>query len=133
MKQVIISILLIGIILGFESCQKANDLTPNITFWNRNQTAIEVKSGVELTISFDEVNKEWKYKVENKNAFISTRVRIEVHTFDAAGKQMFEFGPTTPIDMNSGQVINATIAAPNAGNFATFSTHAESGAAEGGG
>ena len=120
--------------LGFTSCKKAN-ITPtkNIKIWNRGEIASENRSGVQLTLAFDETKLEFSGTLVNNNNSLATNARVEVHTFDPNGTAMFEYGPSTPTDMQPGETLNIVLPALNAGNFSTFSMHSEIGTQAGSG
>ena len=133
MKRInLIYLMSLALILGLSSCKKVN-VAPTFQTWTRSETATMITSGMELILTFNETSLEFKGTLKNTNARAVTRARVEVHTFDAAGMAMFEYGPTTPVNMQPGEVLNMVLPASTAGNFATFSMHPEIGAAEGGG
>lgn len=126
-------LMLLAIILGASACKDANITQSTLKLWNRTETASMNRNGIELILTFDEANLEFIGTMENQNSKVATRVRVETHTFDTNGNAMFEYGPTTPVDMPAGEIRNITLPAANAGDFVTFSMHPEVGAAEGGG
>jgi hypothetical protein len=135
MKQLKFLLPMLGlIIIGFSSCKKANVMAPSkpIKIWNRAEVAIEVRSGVELTLVFDETTLEFRGMMVNKNATATaTNARVEVHTFDPNGVAMFEYGPSTPTDILAGDSLLVVLPAQSAGNFTTFSMHSEIGTTAG--
>lgn len=111
------------------SCKKANVPAPvaPLQMWNRADTAILIKSGMRLKIVFDEVNSEFVGTLENQNATSVINARVEVHTFDPNGAQLFEYGPTTPVPMQPNEIIQLVMPAVAPGNFIKFSMHPEIG------
>jgi hypothetical protein len=134
MKRIYLNyLMLIAIIIGASSCKDANITQSTFKLWNRSETASMNQNGIQLILTFDETKLEFNGTMENQNSIVATRVRVEVHTFGTNGNQLFEYGPTTPVDMSPGEIRNISLPAANAGNFVTFSMHPEVGAAEGGG
>jgi hypothetical protein len=123
----LIYLMLLALILWGSSCKDANITKSTFKMWDRSETASMIKSGMELILVFDETKQEFTGTVENQNATVAKRARVEVHTFDANGNAMFEYGPTTPVDMQPGEIRNLVLPAPTAGNFVTFSMHPEIG------
>ena len=135
-----ISPMLIALVLVTISCQKTNVSPEGLggeagesgTMWDRAATANEIVNGVNLILYFDETSESFVGTLENMNTTISPQVKVEVHVYDAAGKST-EFGPTTPGDMQAGEVRNVTLPAPGSGNFVQFNMHAEVGSSTSGG
>ena len=59
-----------------------------------------VRAGARLKLSFDEASNAFTGTVENTTANTLTRVRVEVHLSNG-----IELGPTTPLDLASGQTV----------------------------
>ena len=98
----------------------ANMLAPDETF-------DMVRSGVRLILNYDAASNSFKGTVENSTTNILTNVRIEIHLSNGT-----ELGPTTPIDMASGQVAMVELPSTQA-PFTGWVAHAEVGGGEGGG
>lgn len=128
-------IVLAAVITGTGSCKKANVAppAPPLKKWNRADTAVETANGVLLTLVFDEQTLEFKGTMVNQNAVVATQARVEVHTFDPSGNQLFEYGPTPAVDIQPGATVNVVLPAPTPGNFVQFSMHAETGSSPGSG
>lgn len=97
----------------------ANQLAPDQTF-------DMVRSGARLIMNYDPATNSFKGTVENTTNGTLTRVRIEIHLSNGT-----ELGPTTPIDLASGQSAPITLASTQA-SFNGWIAHAEVGNAEGG-
>lgn len=115
------------LLLGLSACKNANPLKPSFKFWQRAETATMVQSEMELIVSFDESKQAFIGTLENLASTVAKRARVEVHTFDSNRNAMFEYGPTTPVDLQPGAKINILLPAPTAGTFVTFSMHPEKG------
>ena len=98
----------------------ANMLAPDETF-------DMVRSGARLILNYDAASNSFKGTVENTTTDILTNVRIEVHLSNGT-----ELGPTTSIDMASGQMAMVELASTQA-PFTGWVAHAEVGGGEGGG
>ena len=92
-----------------------------------DQTFDMVRVGARLVLSYDAASNAFTGTVENTTSNVLTRVRIEVHLSNGT-----ELGPTTPVDMAPGQVIQVDIPA-TAAPFTGWTPHAEVGSGEGGG
>ena len=97
----------------------ANMLAPDETF-------DMVRGGARLIMSYDAPSNSFKGTVENTTNNTLRQVRIEVHLSNGV-----ELGPTTPIDMASGEVRAVDMAA-TAAPFTGWTPHAEVGSGEGG-
>lgn len=94
--------------------------------WNRTDQANEIVNGIRLILSYDQTTQSFVGTLENLNTTIAPLVRVEVHVFDSAGNSI-EYGPTTPGNMNPGEIRNVILPVPGAGNFVTFNMHPEVG------
>lgn len=94
--------------------------------WDADETAEEIMNGIKLILSYNATAESFEGTLENLNTSISPQVRVEVHVFDAAGKSK-EYGPTTPADMDPGEVRNVSLPTTGAGAFVSFSMHPEVG------
>ena len=90
-----------------------------------DQTFDMVRVGARLVLSYDAASNAFTGTVENTTSNVLTRVRIEVHFSNGT-----ELGPTTPVDMAPGQVIQVDIPA-TAAPFTGWTPHAEVGGGEG--
>ena len=91
-----------------------------------NETFDMVRGGARLILNYDAVSNAFVGTVENTTNTVLTRVRIEVHLSNGT-----ELGPTTPVDMTPGQVMQVNIPA-TAAPFTGWTPHAEVGSGEGG-
>ena len=80
-----------------------------------------VRAGARLKLSFDEASNAFTGTVENTTANTLTRVRVEVHLSNG-----IELGPTTPLDLASGQTVPVRLPASSE-SFETWSAHPEVG------
>ena len=103
---------------GSEEGSGASQLAPDETF-------DMVRGGARLILSYDAVSNSFKGTVENTTGQTLTRVRIEVHLSNGA-----ELGPTTPVDMAPGQVLQVNLPSTQA-PFTGWVAHAEVGGGEG--
>lgn len=137
MRIKLLSIGLLSVLVAVTwSCKKINpqaNQPKNVKIWNRGDTASEVRNGVLLKLYFDELNSNFSGLVINMNNRTVTNARVETHTFDPNGTPMFEYGPSTPTDVLAGDTLLIVLPAKNAGNFKTFTMHAEIGTSAGSG
>ena len=98
----------------------ANMLAPDETF-------DMVRSGARLIMRYDAASNSFTGTVENTTNSVLTRVRIEVHLSNGT-----ELGPTTPIDLASGQTLTVNLPSTQA-PFTGWVAHAEVGGGESGG
>ena len=92
-----------------------------------NETFDMVRGGARLILNYDAVSNAFVGTVENTTNTVLTRGRIEVHLSNGT-----ELGPTTPVDMTPGQVMQVNIPA-TAAPFTGWTPHAEVGSGEGSG
>ena len=91
------------------------------TQYGVNETYDEVRAGARLIISYDANNNTFNGSVENTTSSTLTQVRVEVHLSNG-----IELGPTTPVDLAPGAVIDITLEASSQ-PFETWSAHPEAG------
>ena len=104
---------------GSEEASGAN-LAPDETF-------DAVRGGARLILSYDAASNAFTGTVENTTGNVLSNVRVEVHLSNGA-----ELGPTTPVDMAPGQVMDVNLTSTQA-SFTDWIAHAEVGSgAEGG-
>ena len=104
---------------GSEEASGAN-LAPDATF-------DAVRGGARLVLNYDAAGNAFTGAVENTTNSTLTNVRIEVHLSNGT-----ELGPTTPLDLAPGQVIDVNLPSTPA-SFTGWIAHAEVGSgAEGG-
>ena len=104
---------------GSEEASGAN-LAPDETF-------DAVRGGARLILNYDAAGNAFAGTVENTTSNVLTNVRIEVHLSNGA-----ELGPTTPVDLAPGQVMDVNLPS-TAASFTGWIAHAEVGSgAEGG-
>jgi len=84
-----------------------------------NETFDEVRAGARLILSYDSDGNVFKGTVENTTDSTLRRVRVEVHLSNG-----IELGPTTPVDMEPGRVIDVILTATG-DSFTSWSAHAE--------
>ena len=95
----------------------------------KEQTFDQVRAGARLILRYDAAANAFKGTVENTTDATLVNVRGEVHLSNG-----IELGPTTPVDLTSGQVTSVTLPASTQ-PFDTWNPHAEvgpQGAEEGG-
>ncbi len=81
----------------------------------------EVRAGARLMLSYDSTANAFKGTVENTTSATLRRVRVEVHLSNGV-----ELGPTTPVDLAPGQVVEITLPASSQ-PFISWSAHPEVG------
>ncbi len=81
----------------------------------------EVRAGVRLVLSYDSAATAFKGTVANTTTATLRRVRVEVHLSNG-----IELGPTTPVDLAPGQVVEITLPA-GIQPFTSWSAHPEVG------
>ena len=79
----------------------------------------EVRAGARLIISYDSNTNAFTGTVENTTGATLNRVRVEVHLSNGT-----ELGPTTPVDLDPGQVADITLEASEQ-PFTSWSAHPE--------
>ena len=92
-----------------------------------NETFDAVRGGARLILNYDPASNAFTGTVENTTVNALSNVRIEVHLSNGT-----ELGPTTPVDLASGQVMDVNLPS-TAASFTGWIAHAEVGTgAEGG-
>ena len=91
------------------------------TQFGLNETFDEVRAGARLVLSYDPDANTFIGTVENTTGAALSRVRVEVHLSNGT-----ELGPTTPIDLEPGQVVDVNLPATNR-PFTSWSAHPEVG------
>lgn len=95
--------------------------------WAIDATAIEIVNGVRLALIYDATDETFYGTIENLNTIFASQARVEVHVIDANGNSV-EYGPTTPADLQAGEMREIILPAP--GSSATsiqFNMHPEIG------
>ena len=93
---------------------------------NANMLALDetydaVRSGARLVLNYDAASNAFTGTVENTTQYVLNNVRIEVHLSNGT-----ELGPTTPVDMAPGQVMDVNLPASQTA-FTGWIAHAEVG------
>ena len=92
-----------------------------------NETFDAARGGARLILSYDAAGNAFAGTVENTTGNVLSGVRIEVHLSNGT-----ELGPTTPVDLTPGQVMDVNLPS-TAASFTGWIAHAEVGSgAEGG-
>ncbi len=91
-----------------------------------DETFDMVRGGARLILGYDPGSNSFRGTVENTTTSVLTRVRIEVHLSNGT-----ELGPTTPVDLAPGQVVEIDLPSTQA-SFTGWIAHAEVGGGEGG-
>ena len=86
-----------------------------------DDTFDEVRAGARLVLSYDSTANAFKGTVKNTTETTLSKVRVEVHLSNG-----IELGPTTPVDLTPGQVVEITLQAGSQ-PFSTWSAHPEVG------
>ena len=86
-----------------------------------SETYDAVRAGARLILSYDSTANEFTGTVANTTEARLSRVRVEVHLSNGV-----ELGPTTPVDLAPGQVLNITLLASSQ-PFTSWSAHPEVG------
>lgn len=84
-----------------------------------SETFDEVRAGARLILSYDSTDNLFHGTVKNTTDSTLRQVRVEVHLSNG-----IELGPTTPVDMEPGRVINVILTATG-DDFTSWSAHAE--------
>ena len=90
-----------------------------------DETFDVVRGGARLILSYDAGSNSFRGTVENTTNSVLARVRIEVHLSTGT-----ELGPTTPMDLAPGQMIEINLPSTQA-SFTGWIAHAEVGGGEG--
>ena len=85
-----------------------------------------VRNGARLILRYDSASNTFVGTVENTTENILRRVRVEVHLSNGT-----ELGPTTPVDLAPGEVIDVTVSAAGE-EFTGWTPHAEVDTGDGG-
>ena len=85
-----------------------------------------VRNGARLILRYDSASNSFVGTVENTTDNILRRVRVEVHLSNGT-----ELGPTTPVDLAPGEVIDVTVSAAGE-EFTGWTPHAEVDTGDGG-
>ena len=91
-----------------------------------DQTFDQMRLGVRLIMAYDAASNAFVGTVANTTNGTLTQVRVEIHLLNGV-----ELGPTTPVDLAPGQVIDIVL--PASGQFDGWVPHAAVGSGEGGG
>ena len=86
-----------------------------------DDTFDEIRAGARLVLSYDSTANAFKGTVENTTEATLSKVRVEVHLSNG-----IELGPTTPVDLTPGQVVEITLPAGSQ-PFTSWSAHPEVG------
>ncbi len=86
-----------------------------------SEIVYEVRAGARLVLSYDSDADAFVGTVENTTGATLSRVRVEVHLSNGT-----ELGPTTPIDLAPGQIVDVTLPATSE-PFTSWSAHPEVG------
>ena len=87
-------------------------------------TAEEIRSGIELTISYDSTREVFSGTITNTTDEIVRMVRVEVHLSNGV-----ELGPTPTVDLAAGESSEVELDAGSQ-TFTTFGAHVEIGSGE---
>ena len=102
-----------------EGSESGEDGEESGTQFGLSETFDEVRAGARLVLSYDASANAFIGKVENTTENTLRRVRVEVHLSNG-----IELGPTTPIDLAPGQVVDVTL--PGSSQpFTSWSAHPE--------
>ena len=102
-----------------EGSESGEDGEESGTQFALSETFDEVRVGARLVLSYDASANAFIGKVENTTENTLRRVRVEVHLSNG-----IELGPTTPIDLAPGQVVDVTL--PGSSQpFTSWSAHPE--------
>ena len=91
------------------------------TQYKLNETFDQVRAGARLILTYDSTSNAFTGTVENTTNATLSRVRVEVHLSNG-----IELGPTTPVDLASGQVHEINLPASSQ-SFQSWSAHPEVG------
>ena len=86
-----------------------------------DETFDAVRGGARLTLNYDAAGNSFVGAVENTTGNVLSQVRVEVHLSNGT-----ELGPTTPVDLAPGQVLEVNLPATEA-SFTSWIAHAEMG------
>ena len=93
------------------------------TQYAKADTFDEVRAGARLVISYIEAAGEFRGTVENTTDATLTNVRVEIHLSTG-----LELGPTTPVDLAAGEIVEVVLAVPESDrDFTSYGAHPEVG------
>ena len=141
MKKISLILLTISTVF-FTSCNQNNGEGPeglggeggneSGMIWAIDETANEIVNGINLILTYNAATSTFEGTMENLNTTTAPQVRVEVHVFDASNNST-EFGPTTPIDMTPGQMVNVSLPITPNSAYVSFNMHPEVGGGNSGG
>ncbi len=91
------------------------------TQYGLTDTAVETRSGVQLTMSYDAAAETFRGEVVNTTSATVTQVRVEIHLSNGV-----ELGPTPRVDLAAGQSMPVELDASGQ-TFTSWSVHVELG------
>ena len=109
-----------GGVEGSESGERG-DGEESATQYGLSDTFDQVRAGARLVLSYDSTANAFVGTVENTTDTALSRVRVEVHLSNGT-----ELGPTTPVSLAPGQVVDITLPATSQ-PFTSWSAHPEVG------
>ena len=104
--------------LGSESGEDGEESGTQLAL---GDTFDQLRAGARLVLSYDSTANAFKGTVENTTEATLRQVRVEVHLSNGT-----ELGPTTPVDLAPGQIVEITLPA-GSDPFTTWSAHPEVG------
>ena len=104
---------------GEHSSGPESDGEESGTQFTLSETFDEVRAGARLVLSYDSNANAFIGRVENTTGSALRQVRVEVHLSNGT-----ELGPTTPVDLAPGEVVDITLPATSQ-PFASWSAHPE--------
>ena len=91
------------------------------TQYSLTDTAVETRSGVQLTMSYDAAAETFRGEVVNTTSATVTQVRVEIHLSNGV-----ELGPTPRVDLAAGETRPVELDASGQ-TFTSWSVHVELG------
>ena len=104
-----------------EESESGEDGEESGTQYALGETFDDVRAGMRLVIAYDSTSNAFTGTVENTTGTTLSRVRVEVHLSNG-----IELGPTTPVDLAPGQVVDVNLPASRE-PFESWNAHPEAG------
>ena len=104
-----------------EGSESGEDGEESGTQFALGETFDDVRAGARLILAYDSTSNAFTGTVENTTGDTLVRVRVEVHLSNG-----IELGPTTPVDLAPGQVVDVDLPASSE-PFESWSAHPEVG------
>lgn len=110
------------------SCKKDENPTPELivnqpgALYSSAESATEIMNGLKLTLTYNQASGNFIGTMENINTNVVPQAMVEVYVTNDNSSST-TFGPTTPIDMQPGEIINVVVPADQSVAFTGYKIH----------